>query len=126
VALLGLVLVISACGKGKLNDKGLLEQGLKLEQAQQFSQAYDTYMTLVKDYPKSPHRYKALFMAGMVQFDYLNDTEQATKLFAQLIDEYPDCDLADDAEALTKIINSGDDLMSVFDSTLKSQPAVGK
>jgi outer membrane protein assembly factor BamD (BamD/ComL family) len=125
VTFAGLTLVIVACGAGdkaKLpDDKALFERGQKAEAAMQYAAAVDSYMTLVDNYPQSPFRYKALFMAAFIQFEYLKDNARTIEICTRLIDEYPNCDLADDAAMIREAAVAGRDLMSVIEDSLKTK-----
>lgn len=116
-----IALAILACGKRVPDDKTLFEQGQKYEGSQEYSKAFDSYATLIDHYPQSPLRYKALFMAGYMQFEYLKDDKKAIAYFDRLLKEYPDCDLADDAKVISSAVSSGKDLMSVFEDSVRAK-----
>jgi TolA-binding protein len=117
LAAVALALVVG-CGKKGPDDKTLFEEGQKLEAAEQFSQAFETYKNLSEKFPKSSYRYKALFLAGFIQFEQLNNRKLASEYFEKLIHDYPTCDLADDAAVLRDIAQSGRDIMSVFEDSV--------
>jgi outer membrane protein assembly factor BamD (BamD/ComL family) len=116
-----IALAIFACGKKVPDDKTLFEEGQRCEGSQEYSKAFESYATLIDQYPRSPLRYKALFMAGYLQFEYLKDTKKATAYFDRLLKEYPDCDLADDAKVIRSAVSSGKDLMSVFEDSVRAK-----
>jgi TolA-binding protein len=114
---------ILSCGSNKTapDEKRVFEQGQAFETSHEYQKAEDLYLKIVKDYPQSTYRYKALFMAGYVEYEYLKDTKKAIVTFDKLIKEYPTCDLADDAAVLKQAASSGRDMMSVFEDSLKNK-----
>src|SRR5512146_575763 len=100
--------------------KGPFDEAVQKENAQEYSKALVSYQTIVDNYPKSENRYKALFMIGYVNSDFIKDYKKAQKAFDQLIAEYPDCDLADDAKILRDAAASGKDLITVLQDTMNA------
>ena len=121
VLLASFALVILACGKDVPDEKTLFEQAQKFEASGNYAEALDLYNTFIGHYRQSEFRYKAMFMAGYIQMEYLKNSKKARKMFERLIKEYPDCDLADDAKYLRDIAASGKDLMSAFQDSLKKK-----
>jgi len=116
-----LIFVIFGCGKKLPDDKTLFAQAQKYESEHEYAKASETYELLIDNYPSSPLRYKALFMAGFVQFEQMKDNKKAIELFDRLIKDYPDCDLADDAAAIRIAALSGKDLLSVLEDSLRGK-----
>jgi len=56
------------------------------------------YRELVERYPENRFAPQALFMIGFVYAEELQDLVEARRTFDELIDEYPDADVADSAE----------------------------
>ena len=119
--LLAVSLILVSCGKDVPDEKTLIEQAQKLEAAAEYAKAYDLYDTFIDHYKSSEFRYKAMFMAGYIQMEYLKNPQKARKIFDELIKEYPNCDLADDAKYLREVAESGKDLMSAFQDSLKKK-----
>jgi TolA-binding protein len=119
--LTGLILFACCSNKKIPDEKTLLSQAKAFESSQLYEKALESYLMLVDNYPKSPQRYQALFMAGYIKSEFLKDNKGAVKLFDQLIKEYPDCDLADDASQMSKLASTGKDLMSVLEDSLKNK-----
>jgi outer membrane protein assembly factor BamD (BamD/ComL family) len=120
ISALAFILII-ACGEKSLSEEELFVQARDFEAAEQYDNAILTYDTIMEKYPDSPNRYKALFMKGYIYMDPLNDTKKAVAAFDQLLSEYPDCDLADDAKVLRDVAAKGADLMSVFEDSVKTK-----
>jgi TolA-binding protein len=116
-------LSLFACSKkAKVpSDQALFDQAQGFERTQEFARANESYQVLIKNYPASPLRYKALFMSGYIQLEQLKDNKKALETFETLVKEYPNCDLADDAKVLLNVAASGKDLMSVFQDSLKGK-----
>jgi outer membrane protein assembly factor BamD (BamD/ComL family) len=117
---LGALLIIG-CRENTLSEEELFTQARDYESAQQYDNALQSYETIIEKYPDSPNRYKAIFMKGYLYMDALKDGKKAVTVFDQLISEYPDCDLADDAQVLRDVAAKGADLMSVFDDSVKAK-----
>jgi outer membrane protein assembly factor BamD (BamD/ComL family) len=125
VAIAGLAFIFASCGgdnKGKLaDDKTLFEKGQTAFSSQQYSVAIENFTLLAKNYPKSEYRYKALFLSGFIQYEFLKNNKEAARFLTQLIEEYPESDLADDAIRMRDAANSGRDLMSIIEDSLKTK-----
>ncbi len=121
IALMGLMIVLMSCGNTGDRSKSLFEQGQKAEAAKQYSKALESYQAIVDSFPRSEYRYKAIFMAGYIQLEFLKNKEKAALTFSRLIDEYPNCDLADDAAIMREAAISGRDLMSIIEDSLKTK-----
>ena len=116
-------LSLFACSK-KANvpsDQVLFDQAQGFERTQEFTRANESYQVLIKNYPASPLRYKALFMSGYIQLEQLKNNKKAIESLEILVKEYPNCDLADDANILLNVAASGKDLMSVFQDSLRGK-----
>ena len=110
------VLVLFSCGKKAQPEADLFNQAQQYEQAQNFSQALETYREIANKYENSPNRYKAIFMTGYIQMEYLKDNKKAIESFDLLLEKYPNSDLADDAKALRDAAASGKDMMSIIEN----------
>lgn len=115
------ILPLLACGKKLASEKDLYEQATKYESTQDYNKALECYQTIMDKYPRSDNRYKAMFMVAYINSDYLKDTKKAIKGYDELLKEYPNCDLADDAQTLRAAAISGKDLMSVFQDSMKTK-----
>ena len=96
----------------------LFTEAKEFEASQELDKAVSTYQKVIDGHPDHPNRYQALFMVGFLHTEYLKDKDQAIAAFDQLIEEYPDCDLVDDAQVLREIAEKGLDLMSAFGDSL--------
>jgi TolA-binding protein len=76
-------------------------------------QEYKRYMRLYKDKGDS---YKAQFMIGFVYSENVKDNDKAVAAYQAVKDNYPKCDLADDADFMINIIKNGGEFM-LNDST---------
>jgi TolA-binding protein len=123
LVLLTVGLSLFACSKKSKvpTEQALFEQAQAFERTQEFAKANESYQLLIKNYPESPLRYKALFMSGYIQLEQLKDNKKALETFETLVKEYPNCDLADDARICLNVAASGKDLMSVFQDSLKGK-----
>ena len=81
----------------------------------------EKYDLIVENYPQSGIRYKAVFMKGLILLENLKDNKRAVETFDELLAEYPDCDLADDAAVLREIAAGNGDIMSAFEDSLKQE-----
>lgn len=82
----------------------LAEEGRVLGDDAYFQQAIDEYRFLRREYPGSPHRFDALFTIGQIQWQDLEQPQQATATFQEFLKSYPENRLARQAkQALTEI-----------------------
>lgn len=114
------ILIIS-CAESVPSEQELFESARVYEAAMDFNNALVVYDSIIKNYPESPDRYKAIFMKGYIYTDLLKDKNRAIEALDMLLSEYPDCDLADDAKIMREIAEKGADLMSVFDDSTKTE-----
>jgi TolA-binding protein len=118
VAIAMMAVIILACGGSVPDEKTLLDQAQKFQTSENYPQACDLYEKLIKHYPNSDYRYKAIFMVGYMQLENLKNPKKAKKMFEKLLNEYPNCDLADDSEVLLKIAESGKDITSALQDSI--------
>jgi outer membrane protein assembly factor BamD (BamD/ComL family) len=97
------------------NETELFNQASKAELGQHYQEAADLYVKIAKNYPDSQSRDKALFMAGYLKSENLNQKEEALGYFKELLDKYPESDLVDDARFMINSIKSGKDAISTFE-----------
>jgi outer membrane protein assembly factor BamD (BamD/ComL family) len=72
-----------------------------------FESAIDTYESILELYPDSPRAYKAQFLIGFVYSENLKDQPKAKENYLKVIDNYPECDLADDARYMIEAMETG-------------------
>jgi outer membrane protein assembly factor BamD (BamD/ComL family) len=79
---------------------------------------------VMSKYPNYKNAPYALFMQGMIYDDQLKDTANARKIYQQVIEKYPESQLAKDAEAsINNLGKSVEDLVREFE---KKQAAASK
>lgn len=64
---------------------------------QRYYTGLDLYAQVLRNFPKSENAYKALFMLGYVNSEFLHRPTVARDYFKKVLEKYPGCDLADDA-----------------------------
>ncbi len=57
-------------------------------------EAVRSYERIVENFPESENRSKALFMLGFLYANELQDTDKARSYYSQMLQEYPDHELA--------------------------------
>jgi hypothetical protein len=82
---------------------------------EKYKEALSEYRRLLFLYPKSPNNYKAQFMIGFIYAENLKNDKLAIQAFKVLLEKYPNCDLADDADWMVRNIESGGALMPVLE-----------
>jgi len=94
-----LILALSLClgGCSTKSPEELFNLAQQAENEGDFQKAVDFYTMLLKKYPHNEHNYKAQFMIGFIYSEEVKDYEKAKVAMQKVIDNYPDCDLADDA-----------------------------
>jgi tetratricopeptide (TPR) repeat protein len=94
---------------------------------ERFADAETEYRALYAMWPNDKDAYKALFMRGFIYFENLKKNDKALAVFEELVQKFPDCDLADDAKILVDNIKSGgkyfEDLQKKIDSTAAADSA---
>lgn len=68
--------------------------------------AIKLYQEAIESFPDSPNKYKALFLIGFVYSEQLQDYDKGREAYKKVVDLYPDCDLADDAEFMLRAMGS--------------------
>ena len=89
-------MLITACGSKSAEE--LFDLAQQAENDGDFQKAVDLYTMLLEKYPENEHNYKAQFMIGFIYSEELKDFDQARMAMQKVVDKYPDCDLADDAQ----------------------------
>ena len=81
------IVMITGCGKN--GDVKLLEKAKTYEENEQFDQAIASYEKLIKDYPDSPNCAEAMYRAGLVYTNGMQNFETAINTFSTVIDTFP-------------------------------------
>ena len=89
-------LFITGCGSKSAEELFNLAQ--QAENDNDFKKAVDLYTMLLEKYPDNEHNYKAQFMIGFIYSEELKDYDRARVAMQKVVDQYPNCDLADDAQ----------------------------
>jgi len=89
ISLVGLALIF---GCSSLPDEKMMEKAQQYEMNEEFVRAAETYEKIVKIYPRSPYAPEALYRAGLVYNNGLNESEKAISLLDRMIKEYPESD----------------------------------
>ncbi len=77
----------------------------------QFNKAVQEYKRYMRLYGDKGDSYKAQFMIGFVYSENIKDTTRAIAAYQAVKDNYPSCDLADDADYMIRSIRSGEDIL---------------
>lgn len=122
-----LIILIILAGCGQLPDDKLLSNGKKFEEQEQFITAVVKYEKLVELYPNSPLCPEALYRAGLIQANILQDPETASKQFQTVIEKYKDSKEAPQAQFMIGFIyaNSKPDIVKAkeaYETFLKNYP----
>jgi hypothetical protein len=94
---------------------------------ERFADAETEYHALYAMWPNDKDAYKPLFMRGFIYFENLKNNDKALEMFEELVQKFPNCELADDAQILVNNIKSGgkyfEDLQKKIDSTAAADSA---
>lgn len=101
-------LLLCLAGCSTKSPEELFNLAQQAENEKNFEKAIDFYSMLLKKYPNNEHNYKAQFMIGFIYSEELKDYDKAREAMQKVVDNYPDCDLADDAQWMLK--HMGEDL----------------
>jgi len=111
--LMGSLIVVFVLGMtagcGKLPDERLIEKGKKFEEKMEFSEALARYEKLAKLYPRSPFKAEALYRAGFVYTNGLQDFPEAVSTLQRLIEEYPESGYAAQCQFIIGFIYANND-----------------
>jgi len=77
-------------------------------------EAIQRYQKLIQTYPESPHAYKAQFMIGFIYSEELHDYAKAKEAYQRVIDQYPGCELEDDAQWMIANMGKSVDELDIF------------
>jgi outer membrane protein assembly factor BamD (BamD/ComL family) len=92
-----MILSLFLSGCSSKSPEELFNLAQQAENDGDFEKAIDFYTMLLRKYPHNEHNYKAQFMIGFIYSEELKDHEKAKLAMQKVVDNYPDCDLADDA-----------------------------
>lgn len=95
-------------------ERGLYDEAQELQNHGNPELAVRIYEGIIELFPDSPIRYQAQFLIGFVYSEQLNEYAKAKEAFQTVIDQYPDCDLVDDAQFMLETMGS-DSLTPVFE-----------
>lgn len=84
-----LVLLMSI-GCGKLPDEHLIARGGEFEEEGRYAEAIASYEKLVERYPQSSLRPQALYKAGLVYTNGLQEFHRGISMLERVISEHPD------------------------------------
>lgn len=70
-----------------------------ISEKENLEKAIDLFKKLHNEYPKSSFAPSGLFMAGFINANELQNYDEATKLYTQFLQEYPNDELAASAQA---------------------------
>jgi outer membrane protein assembly factor BamD (BamD/ComL family) len=102
----GLIFSCSSNSKGKKTEQELYTAAQDLSEKGEYLSAIKTYEDILKLYPDSPRAYKAQFLIAFVYSENLKAYDKARENYNKLIEKYPNCDLADDAQYMMKTMEN--------------------
>jgi len=89
ICLVGLAFIL---GCSSLPDEKMMEKAQQNEMNEEFVKAAQIYEKVVEVYPRSPFAAEALYRAGLVYNNGLNETDNAISLLQRMITDYPEND----------------------------------
>jgi tetratricopeptide (TPR) repeat protein len=101
-----------------LYDKALFQLGQLLGEKQNYLASLEAYRKLLWKRPASPEAYKAQFMIAFTYSEYLKKEKLALAEYRKVLANYPNCELAKDADWMIRNIESGGALMPKFDDSV--------
>ena len=102
--LVTLIILSILAGCGKLPDDTLLSNGKKFEEEEKFISAVAKYEKLVELYPNSTLCPEALYRAGLIQANILQDVNTASKHFLTVVNQYKNSEYAPQAQFMIGFI----------------------
>ena len=119
LAIGGLILSCCSDSEGTKTEQDLYTEAQNHSEDGNFESAIDTYESILELWPDSPRAYKAQFLIGFVYSENLKDQQKAKENYRKVIDNYPECDLADDARYMIEMMETGTEPM-ISDTSLSS------
>lgn len=87
-------------------ERGLYDEAQELQNHGNPELAVRIYQKIIELFPDSPIRYQAQFLTGFVYSEQLKEYDKAGEAFENVINQYPDCDLVDDARFMLETMGS--------------------
>ena len=84
-----------------------------------YEDAARAYETAVEIFPDDTAAYKVAFLAGYIYSEHLKDYDRAEKYYRMVVEKFPDCELADDAQFMLE--NMGKPFVAPDTSAAKQQ-----
>lgn len=79
----------------------------QLQVDEKFKEAVTFYQKFLEEFPNNKYAYKAQFMIGFIYSESMPDTAKARQAFQEVISDYPENDLTDDAKWMIENLNRG-------------------
>jgi TolA-binding protein len=100
-----------------LFEKALFQMGQLQGEKQNYMASLESYRKLLKLRPASNEAYKSQFMIAFTYSEYLKKEKRAVIEYRKVLSNYPNCELAKDADWMIRNIESGGALMPKFDDS---------
>ncbi|MGK9475836.1 tetratricopeptide repeat protein [Melioribacter sp. OK-6-Me] len=100
----------------KIYQMNLINENNKIES---LKNAVIYYKRLSTEYPDTPEAQKALFIAGYIEANELNDTSSARKTYEEFLKRYPDSEMATSVKLELEYLGVSPD--KLLEQRLKSQ-----
>ena len=100
-----------------LFEKALFQMGQLQGEKQSYLASLEYYRKLLRLRPASAEAYKAQFMIAFTYSEYLKKEKRAVIEYRKVLSNYPNCELAKDADWMIRNIESGGALMPKFDDS---------
>jgi outer membrane protein assembly factor BamD (BamD/ComL family) len=99
------------CNNDSLSPIFLIKSAQVARAISNIPQAQKSLQYCIDNYRNSPHRPAAIFLLGQLHEDktYLNDRDEALRLYQQVIDEYPKSDWAQSAKGAIAMMGKSDE-----------------
>jgi TolA-binding protein len=99
------------CDNDSLSPVFLIKSAQVARAISNVPQAQKSLQYCIDTYRNSPHRPAAIFLLGQLHEDktYLNDRDEALRLYQQVIDEYPKSDWAQSAKGAIAMMGKSDE-----------------
>jgi outer membrane protein assembly factor BamD (BamD/ComL family) len=97
LSVLAILIFIIGCSDKK-SEKGYFDLGYENYNNEKYEEALTNFNSILEYYPEGEFASKAMFMAGFISANHLENLDEAKKYYEMFINKYPEHELVDSAK----------------------------